>query len=97
MAPARVLTPLWTDNPDKMKTVNPDDPGWISPEEVARVMLELVEREEYVGGTIVEVGEKVRTVEAFGDPGPYGSGNGVGHDVGVEGDMWASLEGMYGR
>jgi 3-hydroxybutyrate dehydrogenase len=97
VAPARVLTPLWTDNPDKMKTVNPDDPGWISPEEVARVMLELVEREEYVGGTIVEVGEKVRTVEAFGDPGPYGSGNGVGHDVGVEGDMWASLEGMYGR
>ena len=80
-----------------MKTVNQDDPGWIAPEAVARVMLELVESEQYVGGTIVEVGEKVRTVEAFGDQGPCGSGNGVGHDVDVEGDMWASLEGMYGR
>ena len=75
--------------------VNQDDPGWIMPEEVAMVMLELVQREDYVGGTIVEVGERVRTVEAFGDPGPYGAGNGVEHDVGIEADMWASLEGMY--
>jgi 3-hydroxybutyrate dehydrogenase len=95
VAPARILTPLWTENPDKMKMVNQDDPGWIAPEEVASVMLELVEKEEYVGGTIVEVGEKVRRVEAFGDPGPYGSGNGVEHDVGVETDMWASLGEMY--
>ena len=77
--------------------VNQADPGFIAPEAVATVMLELVEREEHVGGTIVEVGESVRTVQVFGDPGPYGSGNGVEHDVGVEGDMWASLKGMYGR
>lgn len=95
VAPARILTPLWTENPDKMRMVNQDDPGWIMPEEVAMVMLELVQREDYVGGTIVEVGERVRTVEAFGDPGPYGAGNGVEHDVGIEADMWASLEGMY--
>jgi 3-hydroxybutyrate dehydrogenase len=97
VAPARILTPLWTENPDKMKMVNQDDPGFIAPEEVASVMLELVEREEHVGGTIVEVGEKVRKVGIFGDPGPYGAGNGVEHDVGLEGDMWAALEGMYGR
>ncbi len=79
-----------------MRMVNQDDPGWITPEEVAEVMLKLVEVEEYVGGTIIEVGERVRRVEAFGDLGPDGAGNGVEHDVGVETDMWASLEGMYG-
>ncbi|KAG0652491.1 15-hydroxyprostaglandin dehydrogenase [Hyphodiscus hymeniophilus] len=73
VAPARILTPLWTESPDKMKMVNQDDPGWIGPEEVAKVMLELVEKEENVGGTIVEVGERVRVVKPFDDPGPYGA------------------------
>ena len=75
--------------------VNQDDPGWTEPEKVAKVMLDLVEKEENVGGTIVEVGEQVRILEEFGDPGPYGAGNGVQHDIGVEGDMWATLQGMY--
>ena len=77
--------------------VDQDDPGWIGPEAVSKVMLELVEKEENAGGTIVEVGERVRVVEAFGDPGPYGAGNGVEHDKGIERDMWASLERMYGK
>ena len=97
VAPARILTPLWTENPDKMKMVNQDDPGFVVPEEVAKVMLELVEREEHVGGTIVEVGERVRRVEVFNDPGPEGGGNAVEHDVNNEVDMWESLEGMYGK
>lgn len=80
-----------------MKMVNQDDPGFVQPEEVAKVMLELVEKEEHIGGTIIEVGEKVRTVEVFNDPGPEGGGNAVEHDVNIEGDMWESLEGMYGR
>jgi 3-hydroxybutyrate dehydrogenase len=56
-----------------------------------------VEKDEHVGGTIVEVGERVRRVEVFNDPGPEGGGNAVEHDVNIEVDMWESLEGMYGR
>ncbi|KAF4634745.1 hypothetical protein G7Y89_g3351 [Cudoniella acicularis] len=95
VAPARILTPLWTDNPEKMKMVGrKEDAGWVMPEEVAQVMLDLVEKEEYVGGTIVEIGANVRTVEAFNDPGPNASGNGVKGDPGVEDDMWSAMEKM---
>lgn len=77
--------------------VNQANPGWISKEAVAEVMLELVQKEEYVGGTIIEVGESVRRVEVFNDPGPDGGGNTVEHDVKLESDMWESLEGMKGE
>jgi 3-hydroxybutyrate dehydrogenase len=50
VAPARILTPLWTDHPEKLRMVNKEKPGWISPEEVADVMLDLIQLEEYVGG-----------------------------------------------
>lgn len=44
---------------------------WIKPERIAEVMLAVVQGEEYVGGTVLEVGlETVRRVEGLGDPGP---------------------------
>jgi 3-hydroxybutyrate dehydrogenase len=96
VAPARILTPLWTDHPEKLKMVNQDNPGWISPEEVADVMLDLIQKEEYVGGTIIEVGERIREVSVYNDPGPSGEGNNVEHDKSAEVDMWESLERQYG-
>lgn len=92
VAPARILTPLWTDNPEKMAMVGKNSTGWVTPEFVASVMLDLVEKEENVGGTILEVGAVVRKVEAFNDGGPVSVGNRVGNDPDYEKDMWASME-----
>lgn len=49
VAPGVVKTPIWLDAPDKMKFLNltgdhPD--AWVTPEEVAKVMLTLVEKNE---------------------------------------------------
>jgi 3-hydroxybutyrate dehydrogenase len=93
-APARILTPLWTEHPDKMKFV-PKNPGWVMPDDVAKVMLDLVEKEEYVGGSIIEIGETARRVELFNDPGPSAGGNAVPPDPAFEADMWASLERQF--
>jgi 3-hydroxybutyrate dehydrogenase len=40
-----VKTPLWTEHAEKMKAVGSDD-AWVTPEEVAEVMLALVEKGE---------------------------------------------------
>ena len=76
--------------------VNESKAGWVTPEAVAEVMLGLVEKEEWVGGSIVEVGATVRMVETFNDPGPAGGGNAVESSEEVEADMWASLEKQLG-
>jgi len=94
VAPARILTPLWTDNPDKMQMVG-KDPGWVTPEAVAEVMLGLVEKEEWVGGTIMEIGKTIREVRAFDDPGPMGGGNNVENDAGYQDEMWESLKRQF--
>lgn len=71
------------------------EPGWVTPEAVAEVMLGLVEREEWVGGTIMEIGRTVREVKAFDDPGPRGFGNGVDNDVGYLDEMWEGLKKQF--
>ena len=85
VAPGVVKTPLWTENADKMKGVGAND-AWVTPEEVAGVMIALVDTDE-VGnvsgdldkgekfriksGSILEVSAgSVRDVMAFNDPGP---------------------------
>jgi 3-hydroxybutyrate dehydrogenase len=85
VAPGVVKTPLWTDNAEKMKAVGSND-AWVTPEEVAEVMVALVDKDEIGnvagnldkgenipirGGSILEVSTgKVRVVQAFNDPGP---------------------------
>jgi 3-hydroxybutyrate dehydrogenase len=85
VAPGVVKTPLWTDHAEKMKVVGSGD-AWVTPEEVAEVMLTLVEKDEIGsvtgdldqggkiairGGSILEVSRgRVRDVQAFNDPGP---------------------------
>jgi NAD(P)-dependent dehydrogenase (short-subunit alcohol dehydrogenase family) len=73
VAPGRVKTPLWTK--DNLTWVNQDSDRWVTTQQVAEVMLELVTNEENVGGTILEVGGAgVRIVGRVNDPGPQGKG-----------------------
>lgn len=88
VAPGIIKTPLWTEHPEKLKTVGEED-DWVSPEAVAEVMLDLIEKDKVSagtieGGTILEVSKRIRKVEPFNDPGPSGEGNtasniGLGH------------------
>jgi 3-hydroxybutyrate dehydrogenase len=85
VAPGVVKTPLWTEHAEKMKAVGSKD-AWVTPEEVAEVMVALVDKDEIggvagdldkgekipiKGGSILEVSKgRVRDVQAFNDPGP---------------------------
>ncbi|OJJ48403.1 hypothetical protein ASPZODRAFT_62637 [Penicilliopsis zonata CBS 506.65] len=87
VAPGLIKTPLWTEHPEKMCVVDESKDMWVSPDEVAEVMLALIEQTEVSeiigdrsgkgqlfpiqGGTILEVSKTVRPVEAFHDPGPF--------------------------
>ncbi|KKZ59020.1 3-hydroxybutyrate dehydrogenase [[Emmonsia] crescens] len=46
VAPGFIKTPLWTEHLDKMKTLDESKDVWVTPEEVAEVMLALVERDQ---------------------------------------------------
>ena len=73
IAPGIVKTPLWT--ADKLDVVNEELDSWVTTTQIAGVMLDLIQKEEYVGGTVLEVGaELVRKVEILNDPGPTGKG-----------------------
>ncbi|KAJ5745353.1 hypothetical protein N7520_010535 [Penicillium odoratum] len=94
VAPGVIKTPLWTDHPEKMKMVADSSDAWVTPEEVAEVMLAMVEQDQVSeiigdrssrgtqytvkGGTIIEVSKTVREVKQFHDEGP---GNRPGNTV----------------
>lgn len=84
VAPGIVKTPIWTE--DRAKWLNEND-HWVTPEQIAKVMLDLVQEKENVGGTILEVGvESVRKTEELNDPGPKGKGFDASNvaDIGAE-------------
>lgn len=92
VAPGVVKTPLWLDNPDKLQWVDESKDDWVTPEEVAERMLELVTREDYVGGTVLEVGKgQARAVEILHDPGPSGSGMTVSNRGDGRQEVWNKL------
>lgn len=86
VAPGVIKTPLWTDHPEKLKMVNDGEDAWVTPEEVAEVMLSLVQQDKVSeiigdrkgrgrqfaveGGTVLEVSKTVRAVSPYNDPGP---------------------------
>jgi 3-hydroxybutyrate dehydrogenase len=73
VAPGLVKTPIWT--PDRRAWLDEEKDTWVMPEQVAKVMLDLVQQKQNVGGTILEVGaESVRNVWELNDPGPKGKG-----------------------
>lgn len=57
-------------------------------------MLALVEKEEYVGGTVLEVGKsQTRQVEVLNDAGPSGAGHTVGNAAKGADEVWENLAG----
>lgn len=86
VAPGVIKTPLWTDHPEKLVMVDDKADAWVTPEEVAEVMLALVQQDQVgeiigdrsgrgpqfavKGGTILEVSKTVREVKPFMDEGP---------------------------
>lgn len=71
VAPGIVRTPLWLEHPEKMVYLDTEQDGWVTPDEVAVAMLRMVEADELVGGTILEVGkEHTRLVKNHNDEGP---------------------------
>ncbi|KNG90463.1 NAD-dependent 15-hydroxyprostaglandin dehydrogenase [Aspergillus nomiae NRRL 13137] len=86
VAPGVIKTPLWTDHPEKLKIVDTASDEWVTPEEVAQVMLALIQQDQVSeiigdrtgqgpqfpvrGGTVLEVSKTVRSVSAINDPGP---------------------------
>lgn len=88
---------MLTEDVEKVKFLPPqDDADWVTPKDVATVMLELLEKAEHVGGTILEVGNKVRKVEPFNDPGPPAGAGSVNFEL-VEQQMWDGLKRQLGR
>ncbi|KAF2728511.1 NAD-dependent 15-hydroxyprostaglandin dehydrogenase [Polyplosphaeria fusca] len=78
VAPGVIKTPLWTENPEKLKFVDEAKDVWATPEEVAVAMVRCLEERDLGGGTILEVGAgQTRSVAAFNDPGPSGPGHTV--------------------
>lgn len=96
-APGIIKTPLWTENPEKFKMVDEAKDEWVTPETVAQVMIDLVEKEEHVGGTILEVTGQVRKVEIYNDPGPtMVGGNAVSNVQKEKDEIWDRLNGQLG-
>lgn len=46
VAPGVIKTPLWTDNPEKLRLVEEGKDEWVTPEYVADTMVNLIEEEE---------------------------------------------------
>ncbi|KAH8901522.1 NAD(P)-binding protein [Thozetella sp. PMI_491] len=96
VAPGVIKTPLWTEHPEKLKWIDPERDEWVTAEDVADVMLDLVQKPEYVGGTVLEVGkDQVRKVEVLNDPGPKGAGHTVSAAKRGEEEVWDRLTGSW--
>ncbi|KAF5615109.1 15-hydroxyprostaglandin dehydrogenase [Fusarium sp. NRRL 52700] len=92
VAPGVIKTPLWTEHPEKLAWIDGAKDEWVEPEDVALAMLSLVEKDEYVGGTVLEVGkDQTREVHVLNDGGPSGSGHTVsGLGKGID-EVWEIL------
>lgn len=95
VAPGVIKTPLWTEHPEKTAWLDQSKDEWVEPEDVALAMLSLIEEEEHVGGTVLEVGKnQTRKVSILNDPGPSGAGHTVGGMDKAAAEVWESLERM---
>jgi 3-hydroxybutyrate dehydrogenase len=98
VAPGVVKTPLWTDNKEKLRLLDEESDEWVTPEKVAEAMVDLIEKEEYHGGTVLEVGGgPVRRVEAFDAPRPSAKGNSVSNPKAEVDEIWERLAEQHGR
>ncbi|THY11678.1 NAD(P)-binding protein [Aureobasidium pullulans] len=76
----------------RMKYVDEKKDVWATPEEVAEAMLKLVEDDDMVGGTVLEVGhEQTRIVPMLNNPGPKGAAISVSGTHGLIDGVFDSL------
>ncbi|KMU74799.1 hypothetical protein CIHG_01115 [Coccidioides immitis H538.4] len=54
VAPGFIKTPLWTESTDKMRMVDESKDEWVTPEDVALVMLALIERDQISESILAE-------------------------------------------
>ncbi|KAJ9635635.1 hypothetical protein H2204_005809 [Knufia peltigerae] len=91
VAPGMVYTPLWSDNPEKLKAADKKD-VWITPEEQAEVMLQLVEDGAYEGGTVLETLKGFTRRVYIDSPLPEGPGSTISNLDAITNDTIALLE-----
>ncbi|OAP56482.1 hypothetical protein AYL99_09661 [Fonsecaea erecta] len=91
VAPGMVYTPLWTDHPEKIKAADKKD-IWITPEEQAAVMLDVVEKGEYEGGTVLETLKDFTRRVYIDSPMPEGPGSTISNLGLITEDTMALLE-----
>lgn len=78
VAPGNVKTTLWTDAGRDVYHDEQKGDVWVTPDRVAKIMLDLVTKPEYVGGSVWEVSfDSVRKVEMLNDPGPDWTAKGL--------------------
>ncbi|KAK3702921.1 hypothetical protein LTR37_014770 [Vermiconidia calcicola] len=90
--PGIVKTPIWLEHPEKLQLVDQENDGWVTPEDVAKVMLACVEDYEIEsgvegeepipihGGSCLEIlAGGLRDVPLFNNPGPFASGRKAGN------------------
>lgn len=109
VAPGIVKTPLWTENPEKLRIVDEEKGDvWVTAEETAEVMASMVENDEVVvgenkvlikGGTIVETSrQSIREVKQFMDEGPFGKAGNSASQLGLaEDETWSLLDENWGK
>lgn len=75
-----------------MKMIDSAKDVWVEPEDVAAVMLDLIENDKHISGTILEIGkDQVRPVELLNDGGPSGAGHTVSALVKGADEVWDEL------
>lgn len=96
VAPGRVKTPLWTQ--DNLTWIDKNFDRWVTPKQVAEVMLDLITNEKNVGGTILEVSAgPVRSVQRLNDPGPQGKGLTAGEVADACANVYSLIQEHYGK
>lgn len=96
VAPGIVKTPIW--DTYKLGWVDEQADEWVTKEQVANAMLDLVQKSEFVGGTVLEIGvENNRLVGILNDPGPKGRGHSAGLIAGGFMDVFGLIEEGFGK
>jgi len=69
-----VDTPLFRDHPEALEHIDMEKDFSLPPSEVVKAMIALITEKQYVGGTVLEVGDigQWREVQILGDIGPQG-------------------------
>jgi len=94
VSPGVVKTPIWLEHPEKMRMLDTEKDEWVLPEEVVDAMMKLIEEEQYVGGTVLEVGRgNTRVVPLFGNTPPSGKGHEVSGMKDAIEDVFHKIEG----